>query len=303
MLTFKMTFSLSLCLIFLALMSDRGHAFYHSEGPLKTTLFQMERNFSSCANKKKTIIIYDNFNHFSAKRNHSLIIFPFSDDFVPSDLIECNSPIHVAIHQPMTPENSLANLVYANLMLRQLIEKHRSLHQRARKALHGLDVPFLNFQEYSFPNIPSRETSIDKQLRELYRSQQIAIRNPSSSILSNSAAEMSFYHRLRKYKREPLYLACRSPSGMAKQKPLYLVKDPTEDSKNQQSSSTPSSNVRDEEKDKQPQTPITKRIELAYHKSELPWIVTYLIAHPFESALYLFLLCSIIFIVFSTKKS
>ncbi len=290
------------CMLIFLLVND-GHSFYQRDKSLKMRLFQKERKKSSCANKKKPMIIYDNFNHFSAKRNHMKMIFPCSNNFVPSDLIEYNSPIHVAIHQPMLPEDSLANLVYANLKLRQLIEKHRSLHQRARRALAGLDVPYLNSQGLSFSKIPSGETSIDKQLRELYRSQQSTIGNPGTSILSNGETGMAFNRRSRKPGSEPLYLTARSSSGKAKQRPLYLVSGPTGGDKSQRFSPAPSSNVCDEKKDKQPQTPENKRIDLPHHKYEKPWIITFLTAHPYEGFFYLFVLCSIIVSVFSIKKS
>ena len=147
------------CYIFVLLMTDVGHAFYVTGGISENLQFQSEHRLESWQQHvKKSFAMYDNLNSFSLKSNPEPIVYPSAGCFIPCDLITYNIPLHTGIHHPaITVENSLANLVYANLKLKRLLEAHEALQKKLAKPwrvspflLSNPDPPFLTRLSQNF---------------------------------------------------------------------------------------------------------------------------------------------------------
>ena len=282
--------------------ADTVLAFYLSVKSSPMDAFIIEKSISSNLSKQKAITFYDNFNHYTSNQLGSLIAAPKSDFFVPTDFIHLKLPMDIAVRESMSIDNYLSNMIYANLRLRQLIEEHRLLQQRVREALAGLDVPFINSQASPFPDIPRETASIDIQLRELNRSQQLVNNESVSSVLSASQTLIALRNRLQMPSRRPLYLSNGSASERETQRPLYLANGSLRNDRNQQTPSSTSSDAQDTEEEEPPTAPKHEKIELAYDRSDLPWIVKYVIVHPIESLAYFFILCFMISTLWSKQR-
>ena len=132
------------CWLFVMLAVSPAHAFYHSDEQPGGPIFQKERCYGAWDKGERTFALYDNLNCPLDKLSQESVICPRSDEFVPADVFLGNIPLRIAIHQPMTMENSLDALVHANLMVKKLIEEREAQQKRARELLVGLSLPFLD---------------------------------------------------------------------------------------------------------------------------------------------------------------
>ena len=139
----RTTTSLLLCWIIIFFAIETGYAYYRVADETEHLFFHREKASAPWNQGKKYFALYDNFNFFSAKHHNGPIICYGSDNFVPADKIAFNLPINIFIKRSVTPENLLANLIYANLKLKKQLEEYEALQKRVSKLLAELKVPFL----------------------------------------------------------------------------------------------------------------------------------------------------------------
>jgi len=296
----------------LALTPVKGNAFYQSDLSSKEDLFQFERKHVLSHNAENSFTVYDNINDPATKHFEKTLIYPRSDFFVPADLIAYNLPINIDIPHLVTVENYLANLVYANLMIKKLLKEQKALQERARNALEGLSVPFIDSKLSTF-DLKSRDRSIHNIWIDLNRDQLIAAQHAGSADLSGIETLTDLRMRLRGAGAEgtALYLATGSLSKRSGRSELYLSDDHMRTSRyrraNGANASIPSSGTAPEAP---PHVSGQAKMTGAYDKSpDMPWVIRlpsimakYVVAHPFEGLFYLILLYGLI-AAFRSKRS
>lgn len=110
-----------------------------------------EREEAPPSNKRGVFTIQDHFNLFARQDGTSPILLPYSDSFVPADIINSNLPIYSIFGHPRNIEEDLiANLLYANLKIKKILEEYAKVQERAQK--------LLSFQS---PTIPTGKMDID----------------------------------------------------------------------------------------------------------------------------------------------
>ncbi len=130
--------------VFLLLMTNSGHTFYHP-GEKKAEDLRGFENLGglypqiSEKEGEHAFVLYDNFKHVLPKQRQETIIFPCSDNFVPADLIEFNLPVYAVFRHPETFEDPVTKLLYANLKLKKLLEEYSDLQTRVRELLSYLN--------------------------------------------------------------------------------------------------------------------------------------------------------------------
>ncbi len=300
----RIVHALIYCFIFMFPMAYESNAFYHSDD-LQVNFLQIKRQVSSW----NSFTVPDNF---SQKHHKGPMIYPSSGDFVPADLLRCNVPLRTGIHQPtITVKNSLANLVYANLRLKKLLEEHEALQVKTREALAGLSVPFIESGSTSLDS-PISELSIHMAQNSLEREQRIIARNAGMPGISNTEILASLRVRLGRPEGEPLYIATGPRSRSSEQNALYLLGEPLGERRNRgpNTAATPSEANIETEEPARPNVSARSRMGGAYDKTlSLPWIiripitlVTYLFSHPLEAAFYILILYSIVAAIRSGRK-
>jgi len=167
--------SLVLALIIMGLAAANGYSFYHLDEKDKKPLFQMERRYVSWGKGERAFAVYDNFNHFSTKHHRGPLVCPTSDHFIPADRIAGNIPLRIAIRQPMTVENTLSNLLYANLKLKKLVEEYEALQKESRELLTDLTIPFVDFG-FAKPEQIDKTGSIYSKKEQLAQDSRIVSR-------------------------------------------------------------------------------------------------------------------------------
>jgi hypothetical protein len=167
------------------LAASPAQAFYHSDEQSEGPVFQKERCYGAWGKGERAFALYDNLNCPLDKLSQGSVICPCSDEFVPADVIMCSIPLRVAIRQPMTMENSLDALVYANLMVKKLIEEQEAQQGRACKVLAGLSLPFMDSP---------------MSLLERSRTQQGVKRYERSLGRTSTESLTSFGNRLKKFR-------------------------------------------------------------------------------------------------------
>ena len=71
------------------------------------------------------------------------VILPYSHNFVPTDILDPNVLLSLKIRSPIKPEDSLANLLYADLKLKRLIEERKALQKRSQQLLANLGLHYI----------------------------------------------------------------------------------------------------------------------------------------------------------------
>lgn len=276
------------------LAASPAHAFYHSNEQSGSSIFQKERCYGPWDKGEKVFALYDNLNSPLDKLSQGSVVCPRSDQFVPADVFMGNIPLRIAIRQPMTMENSLNALVYANLMVRKLIEEQEAQQERAREVLAGLRVPFMDFR---------------MSFLERARTQQgVGSYEPSLGPTSTESLA-SFGNRLRDTRKEPLHLSGRPVSGNAGRRPLYLDSRPVR----RTGSGGVVSDVSPPESDievSHSESPQHQKTSLAYEdRYSLPLVLRvplkiakYLFSHKIEALVYALLLYFLIIMLKSLRS-
>jgi len=87
----------------------------------------------SWSKKENTFVLYDNFN--SGKIDKDQILFPRSKFFVSADLISIAFPMPIVFYSHTTTENAVADLLYANLKLKKLMEEYEKIQASSKKIM------------------------------------------------------------------------------------------------------------------------------------------------------------------------
>lgn len=175
---FKMIQKLFLLTLFFLTMAQTANAYWLESKPEPFTM-QGEREKAPPSKNKGLFTVQDNFNLFTRKDGTSPILLPYSDYFVPADIIDINLPIYGIFSHPAQPaKDPLANLLYANLRMKKLLEEYTAIQTNARELLG------YNLSEPSDLHVPSvglaakkekstnLSTSTREQLQSLYQELQ-----------------------------------------------------------------------------------------------------------------------------------
>ena len=82
---------------------------------------------------RKVFAVYDNFNHPFPQNSQEPLLFPASDKFIPSDLIDINIPVYNVLRHPINLDYSISDLLYANLKLKIMQDEYAELQKRAHE--------------------------------------------------------------------------------------------------------------------------------------------------------------------------
>ena len=181
------------------------HSFYHTKDESRPSFFQRERNYVEWRENGRAFVFYDNLNHFTIKSPQEPLIYPKSNEFVPADELTLNVPIHVTLHYGASTDESLANMIYADLKLKKLIEDYINLQKRARELL-SLPNPSptqgINFQKVTNENssLSSRKGQLEREYLDVRRNLRLSPSDQQEkerSHLSDAETLVSTYLRER----------------------------------------------------------------------------------------------------------
>lgn len=87
--------------------------------------------------------IQDNFNLFTDKIDSAPLLLPHSDYFVPADIIDVNLPLFGIFSHPVKPvADPIANLIYANLKIKKILDEYTEIQKRAEELLGSEPINF-----------------------------------------------------------------------------------------------------------------------------------------------------------------
>ena len=96
-----------------------------------------ERENAPPSDQTGILTVQDNFNLFTKQDGTSPILLPHSDYFVPADIININIPLFsIFSHPPQQAGEPIANLLYANLKIKKLLEEYAEIQERAKELLN-----------------------------------------------------------------------------------------------------------------------------------------------------------------------
>ena len=122
-------------LIALLIITSSANAYWVETKPAPRTIPSI-RETAPKSSPKGFFTIQDNFNIFSSEDYNKHIILPHSNYFIPADIINMNIPIFSMFTQPTkTTNDPIANLLYANLKIKTLLEDYIRLKEKAKKYL------------------------------------------------------------------------------------------------------------------------------------------------------------------------
>ncbi len=140
-LTLKLFFVI---LLILAISPTAARAYDLIQSPEPFTM-RGEREEAPPSARKGLFTVQDNFNPFTRNDGITPILLPHSDYFIAADMIDVNMPIfNIFSHPAMPNQDPLANLLYANLQLKKILEEYNEIQERAKEllALSSSTTPF-----------------------------------------------------------------------------------------------------------------------------------------------------------------
>jgi len=84
---------------------------------------------------ENTFVLYDDINLLGSDKKQ--IIFPQSKFFIPVDLISVAFPLPVVFYNYTSTDNVLADLIYANLKLKKIIDEYKNIQDRSQQLTWG----------------------------------------------------------------------------------------------------------------------------------------------------------------------
>lgn len=125
--------------LLLLTMAQTAHAFWLESKPEPFSL--REREHAPPSEGKMFFTIQDNFELFTDKIDSAPLLLPNSDYFVPADVIDINIPLFGIFSHPVKPaEDPIANLLYANLKIKKLLEEYTEIQKRAAELLQDESI-------------------------------------------------------------------------------------------------------------------------------------------------------------------
>jgi len=157
-----------------------------------------EREHAPPAEGKMCFTIQDNFELFTDKIDPPPLLLPHSDYFVPADIIDINLPLFgIFSHPAKQVEDPIANLLYANLKIKKILDEYAEIQKRAAELLQDetLTLPegkMLVKNDESDENLDEKrgeESSIYQTLHQNLIS--LATSNPDDVILPTNAEQQN----------------------------------------------------------------------------------------------------------------
>jgi len=94
------------------------------------------REIAPTSARKGLFTVQDNFNLFTRQDGSPPILLPHSDYFVGADIINANIPIFGLFSHPVKPAGDpIANLIYADVKLKKLLDDYAKLQEKAQRLL------------------------------------------------------------------------------------------------------------------------------------------------------------------------
>ena len=125
--------------LFIALLTTGvlpSHAYWLESPQPEPFTMPGEREKAPPSNQKGILTVQDNFNLFTKQDGTSPMLLPHTDYFVPADIININIPIFsIFSHPPQQAGDPIANLLYANLKIKKLLEEYAAIQKRAKELL------------------------------------------------------------------------------------------------------------------------------------------------------------------------
>ena len=277
-----------------------SHA-YWLESP-KPEPFTMpgERENAPPSNQKGILTIQDNFNLFTKQDGTNPILLPHSDYFVPADIININIPLfNIFSHPPQQTGDPTANLLYANLKIKKLLEEYTAIQKRAKELLNT-----------AYGNLPlgKMQTTLKLSIQQEILQKENTLSTIKMGIMptgttgfgidltpSKSKLTIVSLHHLQKTienQQQPSKIAVTPPQETGKkltpnrQKPLKIYSQQTQEPSRRQNHR--SSN--------------TSEIELPF-LLELPLIIfNYLLSHKIQALIIGFMALMFVNIVFGSRS-
>jgi hypothetical protein len=126
--------------LFIALLTTGvlpSHAYWLESPQPKPFTMPGERENAPPSDQKGILTVQDNFNLFTKQDGTNPILLPHSDYFVPADIININIPLFsIFSHPPQQAGDPIANLLYANLKIKKLLEEYAELQERAKELIN-----------------------------------------------------------------------------------------------------------------------------------------------------------------------
>ena len=126
-------------LCFFILIPDTGFAY--SPEAEKDFFFVKERSQVVWPQGQgdRKFVIYDNYSYSPGPRSQLPLLNPYTNEFVPADIIIVNLPVTDFFRKNLMIEDQIANLLYANLRLRKLLEEYSRVQESAYELFHGME--------------------------------------------------------------------------------------------------------------------------------------------------------------------
>ncbi|RJQ24535.1 hypothetical protein C4565_09525 [Candidatus Parcubacteria bacterium] len=156
----QLTKFLILALLFLTLPQP-AHS-YWLENKLEPFSLR-ERQNAPPSKEKNYFTIQDNFELFLNDTDAVPLLLPNTDYFVPADIIDINLPLFGIFSHPTTPaEDPFANMLYANLKLKKILEEYAAIQKSAQKLLD---------REFTYTNQSTKQTTSPFYSNQIQQSQ------------------------------------------------------------------------------------------------------------------------------------
>jgi hypothetical protein len=146
------------------LVPNITHAYFQSKG--EESDFLRAGYKVNWSKNENTFVLYDNFN--SGKIDNDQILFPKSKFFVSADLISIAFPMPIVFYSHTTTENAVADLLYANLKLKKLMEEYEKIQARSKKVMKEVKASSSRDFQYFFQQRNNTDSiyTINTRLKE-----------------------------------------------------------------------------------------------------------------------------------------
>lgn len=105
----------------------------------KDFFFVKERSYSDWPQGERRFVIYDNYSYSLESGTKLPFISPLTNEFVPADIIIGNIPLTDFFRENLGVQDHLANLLYADLRLKKILEEYAQVQKSAYELIHGIE--------------------------------------------------------------------------------------------------------------------------------------------------------------------
>jgi hypothetical protein len=122
---------------FCVLTPDACFSYPHK--PEKDFFFVQERSQLVWPEGDRKFALYDNFSYPLEPNSQLPFITPYTKEFVPADIIPANLPVNDFFRKNLMVEDQIANLLYANLRMKKLLEEYYQVQESAYALFHNME--------------------------------------------------------------------------------------------------------------------------------------------------------------------